>query len=81
MKQRKKNNIMFLQGEIVKSKQRNKNYELFLMVLFDPTPSASQFNGVVLKDFAGEEESGYDCNVWNTDQFELSNWSELKELL
>jgi hypothetical protein len=72
---------MFLQGEIVKSKQRTEKHELFLMVLFDPKPSPSQFNAVVLKDFSSNEESGDIANNWNTDQFELSNWNELKRLL
>jgi hypothetical protein len=72
---------MFLQGEIVKSKQRTEKHELFLMVLFDPKPSPSQFNAVVLKDFSSNEEPGDIANNWNTDQFELSNWNELKRLL
>lgn len=68
---------MFLQGEIVKSKQRTEKHELFLMVLFDPNPSPSQFNAVVLKDFAGSELIGLTANNWNADQFELSGWNEL----
>ena len=72
---------MFLQGEIVKSKQRTEKHELFLMVLFDPKPSSSQFNAVVLKDFANNKEQGLVANNWNTDQFELTNWNELKRLL
>lgn len=72
---------MFLQGEIVKSKQRTEKHELFLMVLFDHKPSSSQFNAVVLKDFAHNEEPGLVANNWNTDQFELSDWNELKRLL
>ena len=69
--------LIFLQGEIVKSKQRTEKHELFLMVLFDPTPSSIQFNAVVLKDFAGIEEIGATANNWNVSQFELSSWEEL----
>ena len=72
---------MYLQGAIVKSRQRTKNHELFLMILFDPTPSSGQFNAVVLKDFADFEEPGMVANNWNTDQFEPSSWDELKQLI
>lgn len=72
---------MFLQGEIVKSKQRTEKHELFLMVLFDPKPSNTQFKAVVLRDFAGFEESGKSAKNWNSSEFRLSSWSELKHLL
>lgn len=77
---------MFKQGEIVKSKQRTKSAQLFVMVLFDRTPSDTQFNGVVIKDMANcgddyEAETGYVTNVWNTSQFELTSWEEVKPFL
>ena len=72
---------MFSQGQIVKSKQRTENNGLFLMVIFDPTPCQHQFNAVVLKDCSDSESQGDVFNNWNNDQFELSNWEELKMFL
>lgn len=72
---------MFSQGQIVKSKQRTENNGLFLMVILDPTPCQHQFNAVVLKDCSGSESQGDVFNNWNNDQFELSNWEELKRFL
>lgn len=56
------------------------------MVLFDRTPSETQFNGVVIKDmdnFGDDEgaETGYVTNVWNTSQFESTSWEEVKPFL
>jgi len=77
---------MFKQGQIVKSKQRTESAQLFVMVLFDRMPSDTQFNGVVIKDMANcgddyEAETGYVTNVWNTSQFELTSWEEVKPFL
>lgn len=77
---------MFKQGQIVKSKQRTESAQLFVMVLFDREPSDSQFNGVVIKDmsYCGdgyEAEAGYVTNIWNTEQFELTSWVEVKTFL
>ena len=77
---------MFKQGQIVKSKQRTESAQLFVMVLFDREPSDTQFNGVVIKDKGNcgddyEAETGYVTNVWNTSQFELTSWEEVKPYL
>jgi len=77
---------MFKQGQIVKSKQRTESAQLFVMVLFDRVPSDTQFNGVVIKDMANcgddyEAEDGYVTNVWNTSQFEVTSWEEVKPFL
>lgn len=70
---------MFLQGEIVKSKSRTEEYPLFLMVLFDKSPSQDQFNAVVLLDKNNEEEPGEVSNVWNYDKFQLTDWDDFKK--
>ena len=41
---------MFIQGDLVKSKNRTDEYPLFLMVLHDRNQSDSQFNAVIIKD-------------------------------
>jgi hypothetical protein len=76
---------MFKQGEIVKSKQRYPDFPKFVMVLFDKSPSETQFNGVVIfcksnnDELDEDEEAGYETNVWNTEFFEKSSWEELKK--
>lgn len=75
-----------IQGDLVKSRLRSDEYPLFLMVLADKNPNDTQFNGVVIKDMANcgddyEAETGYVTNVWNTEQFELTSWEEVKPFL
>jgi len=77
---------MFKQGDLVKSKDRTESAQLFVMVLFDRTPSKTQFNGVVIKDMTDcgesfETESGFISNSWNTDHFEKVSWEEIKPYL
>lgn len=75
---------MFLQGEILKSKERSDNYPKFVMVLFDPKPDPTQFKAVVLfckspsDELLDNEETGYVADNFNTSMWELSNWEEVK---
>lgn len=68
-------------GDLVKSKLRNEEYPLFLMVLHDDNPSILQFNAVVIKDTTDDFNSGEISNVWNTDRFELCTWDDIKTFL
>lgn len=70
---------MFKKGEIVKSKNRTEGHELFLLVLYDPSPSPIQFNAVVIKDLVNEEENGLIANNWNTEQFVISDIKDLSK--
>ena len=75
---------MFLQGEILKSKERSEAYPKFVMVLFDRSPIQTQFNAVVLfcksssDELSEDEEAGYVANNWNTSMWERSSWEEVK---
>lgn len=74
---------MFLQGEILKSKERSEDYPKFVMVLFDKNPSQTQFNGVVIfsknsSDTLDDDEAGFITNSWNTSMWEKSSWEEVK---
>ena len=76
----------FEQGQIVKSKNRTEVAQLFVMVLLDRIPSKTQFKGVVIKDMTDwdggyEAQAGFVTNDWNTDQFELTTWEEVKLFL
>jgi hypothetical protein len=76
--------VMFLQGEILKSKERSEAYPKFVMVLFDKSPSQTQFNAVVIfckspsDELSEDEEAGYTANNWNTSMWEMSSWEEVK---
>lgn len=76
---------MFLQGEILKSKERTELYPKFVMVLYDKEPSETQFNGVVilckssLDELLHDEESGFIANNWNTSMWEKTTWEEVKK--
>lgn len=72
---------MFMQGAIVKSTHRTKDFPLFLMVMFDKRPSRDQFNAVVLLDQTKELPVGMPSNTWITDAFELTDWQDLKTYL
>ena len=72
---------MFKVGKLVKSKARTNEYPLFLMVINDKAPSETQFNAVVIKDVGHTEKVGSDSNAWNTDNFELTSWKEIKPFL
>ncbi len=75
---------MFFQGEILKAKERSQEYPNFVMVLFDPNPSETQFKAVVLfclsssEELNDDEEPGYVANDWNTNMWEQSSWEEVK---
>lgn len=78
---------MFLQGEILKSKERSEDYPKFVMVLFDKSPSETQFNAVVIlckhlsNELHEEDEVGFVSNNWNTSMWERSSWKELKSYI
>lgn len=75
---------MFLQGEILKSKERSEDYPKFVMVLFDKNPNQTQFNGVVIfsknssDTLLDDDEAGFITNNWNTSMWEKSSWEEVK---
>lgn len=75
---------MFLQGEILKSKERSEDYPKFVMVLFDKSPSQTQFNAVVIlcksssNELREEDEVGFVSNNWNTSMWERSSWEDVK---
>jgi hypothetical protein len=78
---------MFLQGEILKSKERSDKYPKFVMVLFDPHPVCYQFNAVILfcknpsDEYSEDEQAGYVANNFNTIWWERTNWEEIKRWL
>ena len=75
------------QGDLVRSTIRGEKSQLFIMVLHDPTPSDTQFNGVIIKDMGErgdggqDRQPGYVDNSWNTDKFDECTWEEVKPYL
>lgn len=78
---------MFLQGEILKSKERSNSYPKFVMVLYDKEPKETVFKAVVIfcksafDELSEDEEAGYTANNWDSSMWIKSSLNEIIKYL
>ncbi|OIN59795.1 hypothetical protein [Arsenicibacter rosenii] len=77
---------MFKPGTVVKSRLRTEKHPLFLIVVDEYREDESDllsFKAVVLTDKGNGDEyyPGELSNAWNTPNFIVSSWAEVKEYL